>query len=68
MDYSPSVGRGKGRASCVTRTGHSDGASTAWIVDVERRGAPMTTRSAFSSSSTPTIFVLAVPLVTMTSA
>ena len=61
------VGYGSGRASCVTRTGQSDLAKTACVVDVHWRGGPIRRMSTFDVSATLTISVAGTPGLTTTS-
>ena len=61
------VGYGSGRASCVTRTGQSDLAKTACVVDVHWRGGPITRTSTSDVSAALTISVAGTPCLTTTS-
>jgi hypothetical protein len=60
-------GYGSGLASCVTKTGQSDFAKTASVVDVHWRGGPMTRTSTSDVSVTLTISVAGTPCLTTTS-
>jgi hypothetical protein len=60
-------GYGSGRASWVTRTGQSDLAKTASVVDVHWRGGPITRTSTSDVSVSLTISVAGIPCRTSTS-
>jgi hypothetical protein len=60
-------GYGRGRASCVTRTGQSDLDKTACVVDDHGRGGPIRRMSTFELSAIFAISVSGTPGLTTTS-